>query len=496
MKITRRHVGGALASIALMSLLPIMAFAARTATVVTSLIPGSNFSVNLTAPTVALSSATTSGTVYSNGGNTMYFAVAALDGAGGQTVVSNLLGTSTLNQAHGWNITWTNATGSSAYRVYFSTSTPQALTQYFNATTTGKYSFQSTSSPVYIPAGPPATNTAYTLNLVGSGTSWVNGGSFGVGTTTPFATLGVAGSGWFSGNSLHVGDTVTTLAGGPCTLVADTCFELVGNDNTTAGVTSILQNTSAGTSAYSDIYFANDLPQGLSNYVALTLNSSTYNSTFYGTALAVPSQFSVQSTFGPVLIAATATSSTAAANISFVVNGVDTFNEAMRIIANRNVGIGTTSPQTKLEVVATSSGVTTLPLFVSNFGSATSTAAGLAFRTSDVSNGTGTSTASIAGVLTKNFNGGNGDLVFSNLLSGTLAEKMRLTSAGNLGLGTSTPTTNLQVTTLSANATTTLTVGKASQTKGSCLEMFDSVGTASYVSVVAGALVVSATSCK
>lgn len=67
---------------------------------------------------------------------------------------------------------------------------------------------------------------------------------------------------------------------------------------------------------------------------------------------------------------------------------------------------------------------------------------------------------------------------------------------GNVGIGSTTPTTNLQVATTTANATSTLTVGKTGQTKGSCLELFDAVGTAYYVSVVGGALQVTTTSCK
>lgn len=67
---------------------------------------------------------------------------------------------------------------------------------------------------------------------------------------------------------------------------------------------------------------------------------------------------------------------------------------------------------------------------------------------------------------------------------------------GHIGIGTSTPTTALQVTVSGANATSTLTVGKEGQNKGSCLELFDAVGTAQYVSVIGGVLTVSSTSCK
>lgn len=69
---------------------------------------------------------------------------------------------------------------------------------------------------------------------------------------------------------------------------------------------------------------------------------------------------------------------------------------------------------------------------------------------------------------------------------------------GFTGIGTTTPATPLQVTVSASNATSTLTVGKVGQNKGSCLELFDSAGTAVYAYVPAGgtAFTLSATSCK
>lgn len=72
------------------------------------------------------------------------------------------------------------------------------------------------------------------------------------------------------------------------------------------------------------------------------------------------------------------------------------------------------------------------------------------------------------------------------------------TGGGNVGIGTTTPTTQLQVTNSSSNATSTLTVGKGNQNKGTCLELFDSAGTAVYAYVAAGATAFTllAVSCK
>ena len=69
-------------------------------------------------------------------------------------------------------------------------------------------------------------------------------------------------------------------------------------------------------------------------------------------------------------------------------------------------------------------------------------------------------------------------------------------STGNIGVGTSTPTVNFQVTEDSVNATTTMEIGKTGQNKGTCLKMYDATGTLQYVSIEDGSFVISATSCE
>lgn len=64
---------------------------------------------------------------------------------------------------------------------------------------------------------------------------------------------------------------------------------------------------------------------------------------------------------------------------------------------------------------------------------------------------------------------------------------MRLTGAGNLGVGTTTAVANFQVTASAANATTSVEFGKASQNKGTCLTFFDTAGTAVYAYIAGGA---------
>jgi len=72
---------------------------------------------------------------------------------------------------------------------------------------------------------------------------------------------------------------------------------------------------------------------------------------------------------------------------------------------------------------------------------------------------------------------------------------MTILQTGRIGIGTSTPKANLQVTHLTANSTTTLDFGRAGQNKGTCMKLYDEVGTAYYLKVAGGALNLSTTNC-
>jgi hypothetical protein len=81
----------------------------------------------------------------------------------------------------------------------------------------------------------------------------------------------------------------------------------------------------------------------------------------------------------------------------------------------------------------------------------------------------------------------SGNLFFTARSSGgSTAPTMVLTSAGSLGVGTSTPIANFQVAN-GSNATTTAEFGSSGQNKGSCLKLYRTDGSAIYAYVAAGA---------
>ena len=91
-----------------------------------------------------------------------------------------------------------------------------------------------------------------------------------------------------------------------------------------------------------------------------------------------------------------------------------------------------------------------------------------------------------------------GSLTFGTLNDNlsTLTERLRIGNDGRMGIGTTTPTTMFQVATSTANATTTVEFGKASQNKGSCLKLYDSLGAVYYCRIDGGIFTCNTTTCE
>lgn len=133
-----------------------------------------------------------------------------------------------------------------------------------------------------------------------------------------------------------------------------------------------------------------------------------------------------------------------------------------------NVGIGTSSPQGKVEIRSVSAGTTVDALVLSNYATGINTAVALYFDP----NGAG-SLARTASIRSTQTTAGNyADLEFYTANSDTPAERMRITSVGNVGIGTSSPANLFEVrgavtTTFSPNVYNVTLTGTSSATSGS-----------------------------
>jgi len=183
-------------------------------------------------------------------------------------------------------------------------------------------------------------------------------------------------------------------------------------------------------------------------------------------------------------------SSTSTAHIDFFTNAGAGLVERMRITSGGNVGIGTTSPDSKLQVDV-SSNTTTLytdasyPLRLENTSTTNNSYVGMYFSSG---NGIGATIQTIFPTPSTTF---EGNLSFSTRdNTATLYERMRITSGGNVGIGTTSPTQlfhvlknqNAATQILVSNTDITNTTSRANffATNGSVTMRMDAIGASGY----------------
>ena len=157
----------------------------------------------------------------------------------------------------------------------------------------------------------------------------------------------------YTSNTITVGNSTVNVQLGYVTGGGHQLQHWHGNANTYTQIQ--LTNANTGTSASADLVINADNYTDSTNYIDLGINSSTWSNT----------EWTINGADDGYLYAANGTMAIGTASakaIQFFVNGTLLANEAMRIDAGANVGIGTSTPNAKLSVAGTAnvSGVTTL----------------------------------------------------------------------------------------------------------------------------------------
>ena len=148
--------------------------------------------------------------------------------------------------------------------------------------------------------------------------------------------------------------------------------------------------------------------------------------------------------------------------------------ERMRITSTGNVGIGTSSPSAKLHISESNGAPTQAQLLISNTATTDSDAdAYIEFQ-----HGAAGKAVKIVADRAANYSGGANndcDLVFHTAADDVYSEKFRVTSSGNVGIGTSSPTTLLHLNndTHGANTAITLTAENDAGTEKNVILQLD-----------------------
>lgn len=307
-----------------------------------------------------------------------------------------------------------------------------------------------------------------TLTTSGSAATFLNGtGNYTAINLTSGVTgvLPIANGGTATSTAPTLGQLLIGNGSGGYTFVASSTLGTVGTNywgrdasNGYLYPATITDNVGIGTTTPANLLtiVANDSLTTLTSATNATLSIENSNSTTTNNLSALV--FKTQDTNNASVVGAkfasiftSHTPSAVSADLAFLTRSAGTLAERMRLTAAGNLAIGTTSPTSLLNISGTDSGTTITAasaamMDITNRNTTNNNFGDLSFSTADASNNTVT-TSKIVGVNTVHTAAAtSGDLAFLTRSAGTLSEKMRILANGNVGIGSSTATSKVQVT--------------------------------------------------
>lgn len=376
--------------------------------------PGSNSATEMFTPSGVSASVVTGGNL-SNGW--YYFRIVATDGVGttvGSTEVSRQI---TASPNRRIALSWSAVQGATGYRIYKgSTSGGQDL---YHVSPTNSFNYDSDAGAD--PGTVPTVTTAYVNKVSASGSSWVTGGNFGIGTTVPQEELTLAsGSNSITEMAIPTGVTAAVISGGSLP-VGTHYFRIVAFDGvgTTAGSAEVSGVVSSSTNDRIQLTWSPVL--GAVKYRVYGGTTPGGESVYYETT---NTTFDYDSHSNPGAVSGTVPPATTA-----YINKLSAAGNSWML--GGNVGIGTTNPQLRLHLSGAGTGTAGAGLSLENSGPNG--------RRWDILSTDNT------------FSQGAGKLLFWRPWADLYGGTMVLDSNGNVGIGTTNPSAALHINNPSVN---------------------------------------------
>ena len=292
-------------------------------------------------------------------------------------------------------------------------------------------------------------------STIGNSQVFDNGTNVGINNTSPAERLSVAGAIMSTGGITGHGANRTTISqeGG-----SGAFWQSYGADASTVGTFTLRQASSDFSIVRSPLVIASTGAATFSGSIAAT--SATFSSSVTATSGLISNGGSIGYGGGELGFAVTTSGATSAiytlavdspilyfdhratGNTGFWVwrNGSGGGSERMRLTAAGNLGIGTTAPEALLHINKSTAGGEGGYIYIDNAAASTlNSSVGLRFGTSSGASFSGVYTGDISNIVTNASNGAS-DLTFGTFNGSSSGERMRLTSGGNVLIGTTSDT--------------------------------------------------------